>query len=305
MLDFKANPNYVPDFSFLLKLDKSLVESTEAFSSPPSISGHSVRILNSPSPDYVRQHVSDQDSAYPVNRLKQYTVAYSSATHFFLNYDFDGIQPGELDRYFGKNETASGELTYTELNPYVSHLLFHRSSCLEPSVNFSQPSSRPAAIINALNKGTQQQVVTETVDLLDPDRPGISEHLLITLTVTHQPTDRRNHRSYYKKNKKTIRAKRHDYYIKNKETIQAKRQGYRAKKKDTIQIRQREYYSKNKVALRAKRQNHRAKNRDAIRDKIHACKAKNKDTIHKKGQDYYKKNKESIRAKQRENCSKK
>ncbi len=82
----------------------------------------------------------------------------------------------------GPNETSSDELSYTELNAQtdISSPL-QGKSCGETSVNFSQSSSRPVAIISPLNTSIHQQVTNVTTEIERHESVVTGE----SLTITH------------------------------------------------------------------------------------------------------------------------
>ncbi len=155
---FNLDSNFVPDFSYLQELEEASFDPSVAFGSQPCMSGFSVQTLESPSPAYVSQPDAVQNNAYSVNPLNQYDVAPSTSESNFISSDnLVNFPLYELVVYLGTNETASNELSYTELNaPTDTSPLLQGESCGETSVNFSQSSWRPVAIVNP-----QQEAQTE------------------------------------------------------------------------------------------------------------------------------------------------
>ncbi len=179
---FNLDSNFVPDFSYLQELEEASFDPSVAFGSQPCMSGFSVQTLEPPSPAYVSQPDAVQNNAYSVNPLNQYVVGPSTLDSNFISGDnLADIPLDGLDRYSGPNETSSDELRYTELNaPTDISSPPQDESCGKTSVNFSQSSSRPVAIISPLNTGIQQQVTNATAEIERHESIVISEPLTIT-----------------------------------------------------------------------------------------------------------------------------
>ncbi|WP_257263325.1 hypothetical protein [Endozoicomonas sp. ONNA2] len=292
---FNTGPISVPGaFRFPKNLDNSFEESTGAFSPWPGMSRF-VRALNSPSLCYARQFDQGQNSFYPVD---QFTIAPSNPeTNFILFYDFDGIQPEELDRYLDKKDTESDELIFMDLN---THPHLQGSYCRESSVDLAQSSSLPVAIINnPLNRDTQRQVGNDTIDFIAHQSSGIGEYLPITHKLTHWPFDEGQKPKCYNNDKETMQAKKHKYYIKNREAILVRQKNYYINNKTTIKFRVGEYRSKNKEAIKAKRQDHYKINRNAILASQRKYRMKNKAAIQARQNVYYAEHRDIILSKRK------
>ena len=158
MHDINLDPNCMPNFSYLQALEEESYKSSGAIGSQPCMSGVSVQTLESHLPNYVSQSDAVQNNAYSVNPLNPRVVAAStSESNFISTYNLVNFPPDELDVYLGPKETAPDELISTELNPPTdTSNPLQGTSCGKTSVNFSQSSPRPVAIVNP-----QQEAQTE------------------------------------------------------------------------------------------------------------------------------------------------
>ena len=154
MDNFNFYPNLIPDVSCSQKLNKAPLGSSGAIGSQPCMSGFAVQTLESHLPNYVSQSDAVQNNAYSVNPLNQYAVAApTSVSNFISTYNLVDFPPDELDVYLGTKKTASDELISTELNlPTDTSTPLHGASCSKTSVNFSQSSTPPVAIVNPQQK---------------------------------------------------------------------------------------------------------------------------------------------------------
>ena len=154
MDNFNFYPNLIPDVSCSQKLNKAPLGSSGAIGSQPCMSGFAVQTLESHLPNYVSQSDAVQNNAYSVNPLNQYAVAApTSVSNFISTYNLVDFPPDELDVYLGTKKTASDELISTELNPPTdTSTPLQRASCGKKSINFSQSSPHPVAIVNPQQK---------------------------------------------------------------------------------------------------------------------------------------------------------
>ena len=131
------------------------------------MSGFSVQTLESHLPNYVSQSDAVQNNASSVNPLNPRVVAAStSESNFISTYNLVNFPPDELDVYLGPKKTASDELISTELNlPTDTSTPLHGASCSKTSVNFSQSSPPPVAIVNP-----QQKAQTDA----ESDKPTVN-----------------------------------------------------------------------------------------------------------------------------------
>ena len=183
MDNFNLDRNFIPDFSNLQALEEASSQSSRAIGSQPCMSGVSVQTLKSPLPNYVSQSDAVQNNAYSVNPLNQYAVAtLTSESNFISTYNLVDLPLDELDVYLGTDEldvylgtkeldvylgtkeTTSDELISTELNvPTDTFTPLQEASCCKTSVNFSQSSPRPVAIVHPQQKA---QTEAESVNPL-------------------------------------------------------------------------------------------------------------------------------------------
>ena len=157
-------PSFEAAFSNLHSSSLDLVEQEhqpDNSEQQPTYQGMPVRVLN-PFPIYNRQSVMHPNEADP---LDQYSLSLSlSETNYISNNDdLPESQLEELDMNFGSDDTASDELIFTEPDSHnAMHPPLRGSPCGETSVNISQSSLRPVALIRPLNAENQQEIQMET-----------------------------------------------------------------------------------------------------------------------------------------------
>ena len=157
-------PSFEAAFSNLHSSSLDLVEREQQpdnSEQQPTYQGMPVQVLN-PFPIYNSQSVIHPNEADP---LDQYSLALSlSETNYILNNDdLPELTPEEVDVYLGSDDTASDKLIFTEPDSHnAMHPPLRGSPCGETSVNISQSSLRPVALIRPLNAENQQEIQMET-----------------------------------------------------------------------------------------------------------------------------------------------
>ena len=160
MLNLNLDPNCIPNRSCLQESKKA----SRASGSQPCMSGFSVKTPKSPLPNYVSPSDAVQNNASSVNPSNPRVVAASSSesnfisTYNLVDFPLDELDElDELDVYLGTKETASDELISTELYaPTDTSTPLQGASCGKISINFSQSSPRPFAIVHPQQKAQTQ-----------------------------------------------------------------------------------------------------------------------------------------------------
>ncbi|MGO0306513.1 hypothetical protein ACTL6P_07845 [Endozoicomonas acroporae] len=98
--------------------------------------------------------------------------------------DLDQVLSCDFFREPVYDDFAFTDLTLTNVQPIVQK--FSLSNSL---LSFSQPSSRPVAMIDPLIKDTHEQITTKTTEFNAPESSGSVEPQPLTLSVAHQQTD--------------------------------------------------------------------------------------------------------------------
>ncbi|WBA86234.1 hypothetical protein [Endozoicomonas sp. GU-1] len=98
--------------------------------------------------------------------------------------DLDQVLSCDFFREPVYDDFACTDLTLTNVQPIVQK--FSLSNSL---LSFSQPSSRPVAMIDPLIKDTHEQITTKTTEFNAPESSSSVEPQPLTLSVAHQQTD--------------------------------------------------------------------------------------------------------------------
>ncbi len=98
--------------------------------------------------------------------------------------DIDQILSCDFSRETADDDFAFTDLTLTNVQPIAQKL-----PPINPLLSFSQPSSRPVAMIDPLIKDTHEQITTKTTEFNAPESSGSVEPQPLTLSVAHQQTD--------------------------------------------------------------------------------------------------------------------
>ncbi|MBO9496467.1 hypothetical protein J7438_20625 [Thalassotalea sp. G20_0] len=86
-------------------------------------------------------------------------------------------------------EPVDDDFAFTDLTLTNVQLIAQKFSLSNSLLSFSQPSSRPVAMIDPLIKDTHEQITTKTTEFTAPESSGSVEPLPLTLSVAHQQTD--------------------------------------------------------------------------------------------------------------------
>ena len=117
--------------------------------------------------------------------------------------DLDQILSCDFSREPVDDDFAFTDLTLTNVQPIAQKL-----PPINSLLSFSQPSSRPVAIVGPLNKDTHEQVATETTEFNVPESSGSGEPLPLTLSVAHQQTDEKKASLALEKRRAVQKARR-------------------------------------------------------------------------------------------------
>ncbi|MGO0308272.1 hypothetical protein ACTL6P_17000 [Endozoicomonas acroporae] len=153
-----------------------------AISTHRGMAGNYVQIVNSPHDRYINKDVTNQDMPSSTPRsLNDFSISDSPSTEdkppfpgFYLQADLDAIVPCDVPR------NAADDFTKTDLTPRSSQQIAQQLPSQNASVSFSQPSSRPVAVVDPLNTAAQQQACKETGRLRLTEPSGSGAPLLVS-----------------------------------------------------------------------------------------------------------------------------
>ncbi|MBO9496476.1 hypothetical protein J7438_20675 [Thalassotalea sp. G20_0] len=160
-------------------------------SSKQGVTGYSTQTRHSLHYGYLRQDMMNQGMPSSLRSLDDFSISQlpspesESVLPQLSLEDLDQILSCGFSREPVDDDFVFTDLTLTNVQPIAQKL---------PPINsliFSQPSSRPVAMVGSLIKDTHEQVTTETTEFNVPESSGGSvEPLPLTLSVAHQQTDK-------------------------------------------------------------------------------------------------------------------
>ncbi|MBO9483609.1 hypothetical protein [Salinisphaera sp. G21_0] len=185
-----AGSNFFSVSSCLQKPSESPLVPSGSSSSKPGVTGCSIQTGHSLQYEYLRKGMINQDMPSSLRSLDDFSISQlpspenESVLPQLSLEDLDQVLSCDFSR-----EPVDDDFAFTDLTLTNVQLIAQKFSLSNSLLSFSQPSSRPVAMIDPLIKDTHEQITTKTTEFTAPESSGSVEPLPLTLSVAHQQTD--------------------------------------------------------------------------------------------------------------------